>query len=424
MAEKWSQKVNVHTGADAGAPTIGLLSGTADFLRMNTDLAWTNRPLAIFANNDVIQAVVSPFGGLFKVNSQASLDLWGPYENSDVIVALSRADVAGEPDSQLIQLAATSDSWTFAGEVFIDSNAASTGAAGNYNAQVNVAANNATITTEVLNRVSTAEGAWIDVVGFAAQTNAFNFRISDAGGPITQFSPMVADGATAVAYLFDTSNTLANATARLASWRNNGGERIAFAFDGGIVVGPNTETFQAELSAGFTCMRDSVSERNATLVVGTFDSGSSEFANLEFAGDQNGCVFKVVTSNFGVGGSLQCDCATTGTKVDFQLLIDGGPVTRFRPGIADGATAEAYIFDTSTALANAGARIASFEIQTSRKASIDVNGAYFVGANQVVGARVVDARIDDAINSGDATTDGVIDACRDALIAHGLCTAA
>ncbi|KKN10585.1 hypothetical protein LCGC14_1035240, partial [marine sediment metagenome] len=43
---------------------------------------------------------------------------------------------------------------------------------------------------------------------------------------------------------------------------------------------------------------------------------------------------------------------------------------------------------------------------------------------QVVGTRVVDARCDDAINSGDATTDGVIDALRDAMIAHGLIAAA
>jgi len=31
---------------------------------------------------------------------------------------------------------------------------------------------------------------------------------------------------------------------------------------------------------------------------------------------------------------------------------------------------------------------------------------------------------DDAINSGDATTDGVIDALRDAMIAHGLIASA
>ena len=47
-----------------------------------------------------------------------------------------------------------------------------------------------------------------------------------------------------------------------------------------------------------------------------------------------------------------------------------------------------------------------------------------VGGTQVVSARVVDARCDDAINSGDATTDGVIDSLRDAMIAHGLIAAA
>jgi len=47
-----------------------------------------------------------------------------------------------------------------------------------------------------------------------------------------------------------------------------------------------------------------------------------------------------------------------------------------------------------------------------------------IGGTQVVGARVVDARADDVANSGDATTDGLIDALRDAMIAHGLIAAA
>lgn len=55
---------------------------------------------------------------------------------------------------------------------------------------------------------------------------------------------------------------------------------------------------------------------------------------------------------------------------------------------------------------------------------VDTNSVYKVSATQVVGARVVDARCDDAINSGDATTDGVIDALRDAMITHGLISAA
>ena len=49
---------------------------------------------------------------------------------------------------------------------------------------------------------------------------------------------------------------------------------------------------------------------------------------------------------------------------------------------------------------------------------------YKVSGSQVVGARVIDARCDDAIASGDATTDGVIDSLRDAMITHGLIAAA
>jgi hypothetical protein len=55
--------------------------------------------------------------------------------------------------------------------------------------------------------------------------------------------------------------------------------------------------------------------------------------------------------------------------------------------------------------------------------NINVTGVYKVDDVQVVSSRVVDARIDDVINSGDVTTDGVIDALRDAMIAHGLIAA-
>jgi len=56
--------------------------------------------------------------------------------------------------------------------------------------------------------------------------------------------------------------------------------------------------------------------------------------------------------------------------------------------------------------------------------NINATGVYKVDDVQVVSNRVIDARCDDAINSGDATTDGVIDALRDAMIAHGLIAAA
>ena len=56
--------------------------------------------------------------------------------------------------------------------------------------------------------------------------------------------------------------------------------------------------------------------------------------------------------------------------------------------------------------------------------NIATGKTYQIAGTQVIGARVVDARCDDVINSGDATTDGVIDALRDAMITHGLIAAA
>jgi hypothetical protein len=55
---------------------------------------------------------------------------------------------------------------------------------------------------------------------------------------------------------------------------------------------------------------------------------------------------------------------------------------------------------------------------------INATGVLIINGNQVVGDRVIDARCDDTIDSGDATTDGVIDALRDAMITHGLIAAA
>ena len=53
----------------------------------------------------------------------------------------------------------------------------------------------------------------------------------------------------------------------------------------------------------------------------------------------------------------------------------------------------------------------------------DVTEFYSVDGTQVVSNRIIDARCDDVINSGDATTDGVIDSLRDAMITHGLIAA-
>ncbi|KKK86083.1 hypothetical protein LCGC14_2766760, partial [marine sediment metagenome] len=67
-----------------------------------------------------------------------------------------------------------------------------------------------------------------------------------------------------------------------------------------------------------------------------------------------------------------------------------------------------------------------FTWQNGTHTGIDITAASDLkhSGTKVIGARVIDARCDDAINSGDATTDGVIDSLRDAMITHGLIAAA
>lgn len=56
--------------------------------------------------------------------------------------------------------------------------------------------------------------------------------------------------------------------------------------------------------------------------------------------------------------------------------------------------------------------------------NINVTGVLKVDDVQIITNQVIDARCNDALNSGDATTDGVIDSLRDAMITHGLIAAA
>jgi len=86
--------------------------------------------------------------------------------------------------------------------------------------------------------------------------------------------------------------------------------------------------------------------------------------------------------------------------------------------------AQAYHFNSRDVDGSAWIPMISFTSANDPTLDICPSGGHlgFFGATAV--GQQVDARIDDAINSGDATTDGVIDAMRDALITYGLIAAA
>ena len=111
--------------------------------------------------------------------------------------------------------------------------------------------------------------------------------------------------------------------------------------------------------------------------------------------------------------------ANAGTAWDIRSR-DTSDIYRVRLSLSGGVDTAVWTFQNSTitGIVLSGALDANSQNIDNVNSILDVNSA------QVVGTRVVDARCDDAINSGDATTDGVIDALRDAMITHGLIAAA
>lgn len=149
---------------------------------------------------------------------------------------------------------------------------------------------------------------------------------------------------------------------------------------------------------------------NGTITNYSYGSINLAYGNMIFASVDNSSIYfkgGLFASKAGQIGVFGKDAGTYPGGINFQTPDAGtGDILRLSiSGVA--ATAVA----TWSNVTHSGFVITAGQVLT-------------IGANQVVGARVVDARCDDSINSGDATTDGVIDSLRDAMIAHGLIAAA
>ncbi len=215
-------------------------------------------------------------------------------------------------------------------------------------------------------------------------------------------------------------------------------------------------TWQSTL-AGLTLTSPTINGTIATtgLTMPAFTIGSSTITGASPTFSLSG-LLNIITSAANSGLVLR---STHADALGIELTIDqinDSPAIADRLGIIrfagrdDGLAYQGYanIFSNITAVA-AGVEMGSltFQVAVNGNAStyLVLNGATatatwanctHTGMNitstsdlkhsgtKVIGARVVDARCDDAINSGDATTDGVIDSLRDAMIAHGLLAAA
>ncbi|KKN72880.1 hypothetical protein LCGC14_0405840 [marine sediment metagenome] len=159
---------------------------------------------------------------------------------------------------------------------------------------------------------------------------------------------------------------------------------------------------------------------------GAWDMGSQLITNLKLGGTMD-------ANNQGISGASYLSQAGTPATGGFIRLANNQVIQWRNQGNTGNKslyldstdvfvfTAPLYVMgalELTSGLTLGGALDANSQNIDNVNSILDVNSA------QVVGTRVVDARCDDAINSGDATTDGVIDALRDAMISHGLIAAA
>lgn len=235
------------------------------------------------------------------------------------------------------------------------------------------------------------------------------------------------------ALVFSVNSVNAWTAGSLLAAKNAGVEKARIRYDGAYIFGRPEPSDLTNAQAGVVGRRNITDGDSALLSwYGQVDQGTTDsYGFFEFDANgsdaDHGATFKLGSGNTdGTHTSeLTIESGTTSSSAPVQLTweIDAANRLVFAPTVANSGAAVAYSFDTHNTLSTT-AKLAVFKNRGVEKNAIDCNGHVFIGQEKVVGARVVDARIDDTINSGDATTDGVIEAIRTALIAHGLIAAA
>jgi len=174
---------------------------------------------------------------------------------------------------------------------------------------------------------------------------------------------------------------------------------------------------------------------SSTGVLGTITAIDAGASSILINSTAAGGGAKVVCTNDGVvgGGYISQTISASPTNGDIISYLQAiGEDSSSNPDIygyfgikietvTHGATQAGKFFIN---LMKTGSDAEVLTLSSAGVLDLPAGGSLQVSSTQVVGARVVDARCDDAINSGDATTDGVIDSLRDAMITHGLVAAA
>lgn len=157
----------------------------------------------------------------------------------------------------------------------------------------------------------------------------------------------VADGASAVGFTFNTTNSLATSGAKLFSFQNGGSEKVFIDKSGNICSGTDN--------------------------TGSLGSGSNRFNGLNIGGTAT------IGGNISLSGNLNGPSSAT---------------VNYNSQVTNGSTAIAHTFNTTNALSTAGAKIGSFQNHNTEKIAVDLAGKFVLptgGADAVVGVATMAA---------------------------------
>jgi hypothetical protein len=188
------------------------------------------------------------------------------------------------------------------------------------------------------------------------------------------FQPSIADGAAALAYLFDTVNTLSTSGAKIVSFRNHGTERVYIDKDGSLnvnTVGQDAIVTYSTAYYGLKALSDShpaayLYKTNNAL--GASDATNTvEISRLSSIGNYNttGNLLYIVDNPTTTGGSISGSILQA--VIGATLRID------LNPRVTDSGTNIAYIFDTHNALTS-GRKLFSLKNQGTEKFYVDYTG--------------------------------------------------
>jgi hypothetical protein len=233
----------------------------------------------------------------------------------------------------------------------------------------------------------------------AGYTPIINSSHLAVAGASLSLSGQVADGAAAVGVVLDNSVTLANATAKLLSVRNNTAEKFSVDRNGNVVSSGTIFTASNIAGNGFLGYNGAVSltgqaaDGAGTVGVVINNNVALVTTGAKILSVRNNSVEKFSVDKDGVTVAAGTLNATGFNNAGGNYFATSGTPVYLRGAIADSGTARAVNIGNSNALATAGAKIASFWSDNflTEKAFFDLNGCLSLNAGGATSYATLDS---------------------------------